>query len=129
MSAWEFSLPPWAQGVQNPQAKGFGKRSADGLVTGKHPSVEKDAFEENNGESVVKRGAFTLLFFFLALPPAQLLGQSKMKVAYSSITGNQAPLWITQFREISKRTVWKWSLSLLKGEAGSSRRWSPAILL
>ncbi len=63
----------------------------------------------------MKRGAFTLLFFFLALPPAQLLGQSKMKVAYSSITGNQAPLWIAQDRGIFKKNGLEVELIFIEG--------------
>jgi NitT/TauT family transport system substrate-binding protein len=70
------------------------------------------------GEAVVKyvkRSACILLLFLFAFVPDQLLGQSKIKVAYSSITGNQAPLWIARDRGIFKKNGLEVELIFIEG--------------
>ncbi len=66
-------------------------------------------------KSIVKRAAFAWSFLFFALTPALLLGQSKLKVAYSSVTGNQAPLWIAQDRGIFKKNGLEVELIFIEG--------------
>jgi NitT/TauT family transport system substrate-binding protein len=56
-----------------------------------------------------------LLLFLLPLAPHQALGQSRIKIAYSSITGNQAPLWIAQDRGIFKKNGLDVELIFIEG--------------
>ncbi len=63
----------------------------------------------------MKTSTFVLLLFLLPLAPDQLLGQSRIKVAYSSITGNQAPLWIAQDRGIFKKNGLDVELIFIEG--------------
>jgi NitT/TauT family transport system substrate-binding protein len=63
----------------------------------------------------MKRLTFVLLLLLLPLVPHQALGQSRIKVAYSSITGNQAPLWIAQDRGIFKKNGLDVELIFIEG--------------
>jgi hypothetical protein len=92
------------------------------IGSGKHPSVEEFLREPILNCEALNGCPITL---FLGFVPDQLLAQSKMKVAYSSITGNQAPLWVAQDRGIFKRNGLEVELIFIEGEAGLFRRCSP----